>query len=104
MLLVPTLREDTTAHVTLDTMEMDSHAIVNHIVIYLVSNANIISDVVDIDECFEGRDTCHSNATCMDTDGSFECTCDNGFTGDGYNCSGKSYLIFPHLQRCVISL
>ena len=62
----------------------------------LVSNANIISDVVDTDECFEGRDTCHSNAACMDTDGSFECTCENGFTGDGYNCSGKSYL-------CVIS-
>ena len=28
MLHVPTLREDTTAHVILDTMEMDSHAIV----------------------------------------------------------------------------
>ena len=29
MLLVLTLREGTTAHVTLDTMEMDSHAIVS---------------------------------------------------------------------------
>ena len=82
---------------------MDSYAIVSHI-IYLVSKANIVSHSVDTDECFEGRNTCHSNATCMDTDGSFECTCDNGFTGNGYNCSGKSQLIFPYLQRHVIFL
>ena len=31
MPLVPTLRETTTAHVTLDTMEMDSHATVRDV-------------------------------------------------------------------------
>ena len=25
----------------------------------------------------------------MDTEGSFECTCGPGYTGDGFNCSGE---------------
>ena len=43
----------------------------------------------DINECDIGTDECHDNASCSDTIGSYECTCDIGFTGDGYNCSGK---------------
>ena len=29
---------------------------------------------------------CHRDATCMNMIGSFECHCNNGFTGDGRNC------------------
>lgn len=31
---------------------------------------------------------CHINATCNDTVGSFECYCNDGFSGDGVNCTG----------------
>ena len=35
---------------------------------------------------------CGINADCTDTDGgSFTCTCNDGFTGDGFSCSGKSF-------------
>ena len=44
---------------------------------------------LDIDECNSNGDPCHSNATCTDTEGSYTCVCDEGFTGDGYNCSGR---------------
>ena len=44
---------------------------------------------VDVDECTNS--TCHGNATCNNTIGSFMCMCDRGFTGDGFNCSGKEY-------------
>ena len=29
-------------------------------------------------------------ATCTDTDGSFTCQCQNGYTGNGQNCTGKN--------------
>ena len=46
----------------------------------------------DIDECDLKIDNCHENATCNDTTGSFECTCDVGFEGDGVNCTSKARL------------
>ena len=44
--------------------------------------------VPDIDEC-SSENECHVNATCTNTVGSYNCTCKNGYKGDGVNCSGK---------------
>ncbi|MEZ4311406.1 MAG: DVUA0089 family protein [Polyangiaceae bacterium] len=40
----------------------------------------------DNDECALGTDTCDANATCANTPGSFTCTCNMGYTGDGMTC------------------
>ena len=45
----------------------------------------------DIDECNDGIDNCHSFANCSNEIGSFSCTCNDGFTGDGLTCSGMFY-------------
>ena len=42
---------------------------------------------VDIINC-ENDDGCHDNATCTDDNGSYVCMCQEGFTGDGFNCTG----------------
>ena len=43
----------------------------------------------DINECANNTsNNCHVNATCSDTFGSYECQCNDGFTGDGVNCTG----------------
>ena len=34
---------------------------------------------------------CHENATCTDANGSYTCDCNPGFTGDGFNCTGKTF-------------
>ena len=43
----------------------------------------------DVDECKDDRHDCHVNGTCTNTAGSFECVCNDGYFGDGRNCSGS---------------
>ena len=46
--------------------------------------------VLDIDECLTGADNCDSaHGLCDNTDGSFTCTCEGGYEGDGTYCTGK---------------
>ena len=45
----------------------------------------------DIDECVLGIDDCGLNASCDNTPSGFTCSCDPGFTGDGYECTRKLY-------------
>ncbi|MBU1218553.1 hypothetical protein KKF34_04020 [Myxococcota bacterium] len=40
----------------------------------------------DINECTEGTHTCDTNASCINNTGSFTCTCNPGYSGDGYTC------------------
>ena len=46
---------------------------------------------IDINECELEADNCHMNADCTDTIGSFECTCNSGFVGDGVNCTSMNF-------------
>ena len=44
---------------------------------------------LDVNECDNGIDSCDMNATCINTVGSYDCKCDHGFSGDGFNCTSK---------------
>lgn len=46
----------------------------------------------DIDECSSKMHDCHTNSTCEDTIGSFNCHCLPGFSGSGVQCYGRSIL------------
>ena len=46
--------------------------------------------MLDINECSNEEDNnCHENAICTNTNGSFICQCENGYTGNGTACNGK---------------
>ena len=44
--------------------------------------------IPDVDECAAESDSCDANSGCTNTDGSYECTCNAGYTGDGFSCAG----------------
>ena len=47
--------------------------------------------ISDIDECSKDSHTCHSNATCNNNPGSYDCQCRNGYTGNGHTCTGTHW-------------
>lgn len=43
----------------------------------------------DQDECSAEDHNCNLNADCVNTPGSYRCTCKEGFNGDGFSCIGE---------------
>lgn len=56
----------------------------------------------DIDEC--KTNPCSQYASCLNTNGSYVCTCINGYTGDGNNCTGKMKFIFLISLKVLLNL
>lgn len=52
----------------------------------------ILITIVDVNECTGETDNCDDDATCTNTKGSFVCTCDQGYSGNGVTCSGMFFL------------
>ena len=48
----------------------------------------MLPSLTDIDECDTGMNDCDVNASCTNTIGSFDCMCNIGYSGDGFNCTG----------------
>ncbi|XP_023930883.1 fibrillin-1 [Lingula anatina] len=46
----------------------------------------VIGSVTDIDECLRNNGDCDSNAACANTVGSYTCTCNSGYHGNGFRC------------------
>ena len=49
-----------------------------------------------------GTHTCDAMASCTNSDGSFECTCNMGFEGDGIICTGTSLSCYLKCQTTFV--
>ena len=47
-----------------------------------------ITLLLDMDECKGSNNVCDLNADCTNTEGSHNCTCKEGYIGDGKSCQG----------------
>ena len=85
LLTAQTLWEALSVAVVWDTEEMDTTAqVCDDTKIIYISLLHVF--YTDIDECAEIDGLCAVNATCTNTDGSYNCTCDTGFIGNGTSC------------------
>ena len=101
-----TQKEVSLAPATLATLEMESTVQVRYSFISIQNNifgmiktfrlidshmyTNLLAFIepADINECELAIHSCSAYANCTDTDGSFNCTCREGFEGEGFNCTG----------------
>ena len=91
MLHVPTLLEAIPVHVTMDTVEMALLVMVSiyvHLESIIFGWLLIFCVYADINECASANN-CDSNATCTNTPGSYTCTCNQGYSGNGISCVCK---------------
>ena len=61
--------------------------------------------ILDIDECKAAEaHNCSVNAFCNNTESAYNCTCEPGYLGDGWNCTGNCLLYeetFSGLRKLV---
>ena len=80
-------------NVILGLLEMDLVALVSKGKFYLSFSVTLCVSLMcsfrlsDIDECL--RMSCDPNATCVDSHGSYSCSCNPGFSGNGTFCESK---------------
>ena len=53
---------------------------------------------LDINECNLANNDCNQNADCTNTDGSYVCSCNTGYYGDGKTCDGSRII---HLRKKI---
>ena len=56
-----------------------------------------------MDECSVVVGVCDANANCQNTEGSYDCACMAGFTGDGKTCTGENKYKYIMLKSFFIS-
>ena len=68
----------------------------------VVTNLLCILWTADVDECAGNTDICHHNATCNNTEGSYTCSCNTGYTGSGLSCTSKCVYIFKSKHVTIL--
>ena len=60
--------------------------------------------MTDVNECEQEPYPCDESAICHNTDGSFYCECQEGFSGDGFECTGNAMGEVLYLGMMSVSI
>ena len=71
----------------MDLLLINTAALVSVIFLLFV---HILIKLIDINECTNGTHACYSDDHCNNTDGSYTCSCPQGYEvgSDGHSCNG----------------
>ena len=62
---------------------------------------SVICIPIDINECSEGSSNCTIDSICVNTEGSYDCVCSEGYSGDGRQdgdgCQGNIFISIAEL-------
>ena len=61
-----------------------------HLILHLIETLFLFP--ADVNECTSLPSTCHVNAQCSNTIGSYRCACSPGYTGNGKTCRGTWFM------------
>ena len=68
--------------------------------LHLLFDVTTDNSLTDINECENATEICDGNATCSDTQGSYECMCNSGYSGDGLSCTSE-YIEMNFQLMCI---
>ena len=54
---------------------------------------------IDKNECETNNGGCDINANCINIPGSFNCTCNVGYSGNGFDCNGTRSFFIPKKKK-----
>ena len=61
----------------------------------------------DVDECSMHNHNCSEHALCINTVGGYNCSCEEGYNGDGFHCVGRllqEFFLFLNFKNSSFSL
>lgn len=91
---VSTLLDLTCATAIQDILEMDLSSVqVQCLLPHNCTWCDLTCALLDLNECELSLDDCDRNALCEDIVGSYNCTCNFGYSGNGTLCSKLDYII-----------
>ena len=72
-------------------------------IVTIITGHTPSSPYLDIDECLSNTlNDCHEGAaTCINTRGDYYCACNEGYTGDGTNCTGTNVVYHCVMYICT---
>lgn len=63
----------------------------------------ILHYIADVNECAFGLHRCHALAYCLNSVGSYKCSCPKGYEGNGEDCQGTC-MLYLNLKSCNIPI
>ena len=64
-----------------------------------------VLNVLDVNECTNDTHNCDNNASCQNSVGSFNCSCNPGYDGNGTTCIAMAFIeCYVYNSLCILQI